>query len=61
MTWGMVEEVSDAKMMKEQHQRDEIGDGTRDVGAAGNTRNGQIKHLSTSGASIGRDVGGSYG
>ena len=60
MTWGIVEELSDAKMTREQCQSDEIGDGTRDVGAAGNTRNGQIKHLSTSGASIGRDVGGSY-
>ena len=60
MTWGIVDRLSDAKMTKEQCQSDEIGNGTRDVGAGGNPRNGQIKHLYTSGASIGRDVGGSY-
>ena len=60
MTWGIVDRLSDAKMTKEQCQSDEIGDSTRDVGAGGNPRNGQIKHLYTSGASIGRDVGGSY-
>ena len=59
-TLGIVDRLADAKMTKEQCQGDEIGDGTRDVGAGGNPRNGQIKHLYTSSASIGRDVGGLY-
>ena len=55
-TWGIVEQLSDAKLMKEQHQSDDIGNGTRHMGAASKPRNGQRKHLYTAGASIGGDI-----